>query len=443
MQLADPWAGRRDRFAPAGNTGGILGTHIKYRELVGLIQDGEAEKETFRGRFKDWRSDRFISEDVDYYEDDIDAYHRAIIDKKNTTIDQLNRIFDDVYTVEDEFCQKYRVHCEKVGELERAYGALADMLHPNPPDGGGFMLGRPSAEFQSHLPKVMTLLRWKAMLIRLTEDELIALDIGLCTPEERAAYFREIYRRLLDTTLNSDTVEKLRGLLDRMTPEDSMSLVYDTDGNYGGDQGSPKSRFLNDTEFQNYMYALLPGMTEDEIKAYLMKYSDVGCSYMAMANTIFVEYANRPDEFERIFGFPMYDANGRFNFDFLALDIYSNSGNEGKGTLPRSQKKIFDRYLESKGVPGSVTNKKYDVGTIEEALMNGHQVILEQKPVLLYNMDGTPRKPDKHGHSVIVTGVMGDGTLIVSSWGKQYLVRPDDYKDRTDGYFDYEVVTYG
>jgi len=170
--------------------------------------------------------------------------------------------------------------------------------------------------------------------------------------------------------------------------------------------------------------------------------------------------AGRPDEFERIFGFPLYkvesDGTVVFNFEYVAIDIYNGSGNVGKDSNSKSRRKILEDYLGDRGVSVNITNSQYtakgDLDSLEEALKAG-QVILRQRPTILYNMDGTLYHDTVGGHAITVTGVTEDGNLIVSSWGGQYLVKPSDYSwihpdfdlrdtDTWSTYLDYEVVTY-
>jgi len=238
-----------------------------------------------------------------------------------------------------------------------------------------------------------------------------------------------------------------------MANEDIMRMVYNADGEYGGDQRSPARRFLTDQDFQGYMRKLLPGRNDRAISDYLARFNEIGCGYMAMANTIIVAYGNKPDEFERTFGYPMYrfDENGKvkYNFDSLAVDLYSSSGNIGKGATNYERKEILERYFENKGLSAAITNERLSVYKIKEALKTA-QVILRQKPARLYNMDGTLKVDNDGGHAMTVTRVTNNGNIIVSSWGGQYIVKPSEYtginrphiNTYQESYLDYELVSF-
>lgn len=115
------------------------------------------------------------------------------------------------------------------------------------------------------------------------------------------------------------------------------SGIFDDQGSYGGDQGDmidnqAKKQILWWTIGGNQAlydavrtYPKYADYTDDQIKDLFDKINGEGCGYVAMANAIFVQYHGDADEFERAFGFPMYDENGEYNFDRLLLDIYAET----------------------------------------------------------------------------------------------------------------------
>ena len=261
---------------------------------------------------------------------------------------------------------------------------------------------------------------------------------------------RELYELLNDPNANPEEIQALLDRLAKMTPEEIMSLVFNIDGerNYGSRQASPLYRFQDrDEAFVTFLQGLFPEKNLAEIEDFLATFNSVGCGYAAAVNTIFVQFANRPDEFERIFGFPMYrvDSAGniQLNFDFLMVDLYHNNScrEAGRGMRPY----VLVNYLAERGVTVNVTNDRFPISDIEEALQNQNahiQIVVEQwNPVILRNMDGTVRQNSpKAGHAVVVTGIKDDGRLIVSSWGLQLILDPADYE--LEGTLDFEVITF-
>ena len=71
--------------------------------------------------------------------------------------------------------------------------------------------------------------------------------------------------------------------------------------------------------FENY--------TDNQIMECFSKMG-AGSSFEAHANSIFDQYKNDPAGFEKKFGFPLYDENGKFNYYKLAFDEFAK-GNAG------------------------------------------------------------------------------------------------------------------
>lgn len=273
-------------------------------------------------------------------------------------------------------------------------------------------------------------------------------DLSQMNEQERKEYFKEKYKEL-DKCEDDEVKQGIIDILEnQMTDEDKMNMVYDVDGEYGGDQGSPKERFQTDEDFKNFMRALKPEMKDMQISKFLTDYNKVGCGYMALTNTVFVEYANRPEEFEKTFGFPMYevdaDDNMSYNFDYLVADLYNSSGNIDSGIWASDGKNILNNYLESKEAGVRISTDENKAESVEEAMKTG-QVILEQSPVILYNMDENRTERmnvSGAGHAITVTGFTDDGEYIVSSWGQQYIVKPSDFQNLESGYFQHEEIKF-
>lgn len=120
------------------------------------------------------------------------------------------------------------------------------------------------------------------------------------------------------------------------------SIVFDDDGSYGGDQGNMNQVYKWDPircwELLDYLREYYPKMSIFKAFGYFSHLNNVGCGYVALANSIFLEYEGRPDEFERVFGYPMFN-HGDLNYDRLILDIYATTDldgiNDGSDGLPK------------------------------------------------------------------------------------------------------------
>lgn len=237
------------------------------------------------------------------------------------------------------------------------------------------------------------------------------------------------------------------------------SVVFDDEGGYGGDQGSPQQQYGDTREnLYNIVKKYYPDMTDKQIQDYLRKLNSEGCGYVAIVNTIFRQYEGREAEFERKFGFPMYK-NGDLNYNDLIVDFYTATDNHNKGwfwsdkinskedpsatdgwgTTPESQKYRAELYLKEKDIPVSIqTNKKVTVSNYQKLAEKG-SVIINYHYGNLYDSDGNVVQYIDGGHSMTVTGVTEDGRYIVSSWGEKYYIDP---KEILNSQTSYDFVYY-
>ena len=219
------------------------------------------------------------------------------------------------------------------------------------------------------------------------------------------------------------------------------SIVFDSNGGYGGNQGHMEDVYYWDPihcwELLAELKEYFPDMTIAKAFSYFSNLNNVGCGYVALANTLFMEFADRPEEFERIFGYPMYK-NGDLNYDRLILDIFAttdkaniNDGSNGmpQGTLDASRSAIMQNFLKDKGISVSTeANVNVNEHNFRSITENGGYVILGYRNGNMYDENGKAHHIDG-GHAITVTGVTGDGRYIVSSWGKKYYINASDIGD--------------
>lgn len=266
--------------------------------------------------------------------------------------------------------------------------------------------------------------------------------------------------------------------------------VYDENGEYGGDQGSPASKFYSDEKFAEIIRSYYPDYTEAEMLILLRRLNNEGCGYVAMINTIFVHYENDPKGFEEKFGFPMYsiDENGYkvMNYDYLLVDFYCATDNRnkksflffsweeldeyedykekdtdgniidgpkfdydlrqdatGSGTSVDSREYRMEKYMSDHGISVDVRENISATASNYDKLAADGQVVIRVNPVKMYDKNGN-EKYIEGGHAMTVTGKDSNGNLIVSSWGEIYTVNPNDFPvSNYDGsYADLQVVVY-
>ena len=177
---------------------------------------------------------------------------------------------------------------------------------------------------------------------------------------------------------------------------------------------------------------------------------------MALINTIFNQYAGRADEFEKAFGFPMYDENGELNFDLLLVDFYSAMDNhnsflgidyydrnedasavKGFGTTMESREYRWEKYLHDRGIQTDVHDITVTPDNYNQVAQDG-EIIISMSPVVLYDENGKCVFKADAGHAMTITGVTEDGMYKVTSWGKEYYIKPDGQYDRMN----FQQVSY-
>lgn len=273
-------------------------------------------------------------------------------------------------------------------------------------------------------------------------QQLIKSDIGIFSPSKVMSFVK-------------DFMNVLKGY--------DLEYTYSQGGvgKYGADQGSPNSTFEDDKYIVDIIQKYYPDLKEKkDIEAFLLKMYYEGCSYAALTNTIFVEYAGREDEFYEIFGFEMYQIiNGTkvYNYNYLMVDLYCQMDSdfvipiidkEITGTFAWDRDKIITEYLESKGV-----EVEYETGNLgvqlpdilgtgmqylsdyrvsesnyEKLSKEGQVLLVTQGGFNIYSVNPEVRNEKIGGwHVMTVIGIdETSGFYIVSSWGNQYLVDPKD-----------------
>lgn len=227
-------------------------------------------------------------------------------------------------------------------------------------------------------------------------------------------------------------------------PYEIDSIVFSDDkGKYGGDQGSMDRTYRWDPikcwELLFQLKGYDSGINLFEAFFYFSKINSVGCGYVAMCNSIFMEYAGHEDEFERTFGFSYYDSEGHVNSDRLLLDMYMTTYKDGlndksddnddlpDGTTPEGRQMIMENYLRHHGQ--TVETELYvDVNedNFRGIAESGKPVILRVQGVDLQYENGkvAQRIGENEGHAMTVTGYTEDGRIIVSSWGEKLYIDP-------------------
>ena len=116
--------------------------------------------------------------------------------------------------------------------------------------------------------------------------------------------------------------------------EAGQTNIFDGTNGYGGDQGD-MAHSRNGFKFLWWVWGEDKGIydfvrkqegyenySETQIHELLNKINNEGCGYVALVNTLFLEFPGTEEEFEQIYGFPMRDKDGNYNFNQMLIDIY-------------------------------------------------------------------------------------------------------------------------
>lgn len=247
------------------------------------------------------------------------------------------------------------------------------------------------------------------------------------------------------------------------------SIVFDDDGAYGGNQGSAYK--INNKARKQEFYDLIrknnpdEKLTDKQLDKFLRKMNSEGCGYVALVNTVFVQYQGREQEFENTFGYSMYGPDGDLNYDMLLVDLYSTcdtkhkmddydpsvDGSEkkysywddttGGGTSQYDREDYLEEFMKAHSVEVDVkTNQSIKPSNVMEKLNNGESVIIAYRYGNIYDESGKAHYING-GHAMSITGVTEDGRYIVSSWGKKYYLDPNEVVNNNTS-MTYSTVVY-
>lgn len=350
------------------------------QKLLGLVSEVENEKWC---DFTDWIGDRWLdfqswigSLNIKNYLDDVNAYHKKIIDKNNTTKEKIKEIFRNVHNVDNSYQKVFLGNEEILNAVLLYVQELSDIIDPA---NGNF----------------------NSMQIFLK--------------------FVPLY-------------SKLKKFLDKLG---NPSYIHDDDVHYGGEQGSSYGKWKKGEgdEIGEVVRKYFPDYSDDQILNLLYEMNHEGCNYMAWVNTIFGQYTGREEDFEKDFGFPMYDEDGYPNWDLVMTDFYCSEGEiDGKeyGLTKETSEKRWEHYLHGKGIKVDVVNIDVSVDTFEELSKQG-EIVVAISPLRLRNKSGKLVDTRDGGHAMVITGIEiinGKKMYKVSSWGKAYYIDPDDFDSK-------------
>ena len=303
-------------------------------------------------------------------------------------------------------------------------------------------------------------------------DTYIAEDINREIAKD-IAEFLALKNQSLKDSLFSDLNEDQQ----KAVKEQLLALLYNSNQQYGGDQGAPLEDYKNgNTEYAKILRKFFPKITNEEITDYLTGLQQNGCGYVAAANYIFEGYIDRPKQYLKDFGFPMFymgdDGKILSSINYLTLDVYCyankekipsdnnrlektidkikhhgelgyayrGSSNYGSGLYASEEITIVesDRYananINGKMIKEHTVESGHDkfqdyTSQIEESLNKGNVVELNALDYTLYYTLNDEKYPGVEpiatiggSHAMTITDVNDSGEFIVSTWGGKFIL---------------------
>lgn len=163
--------------------------------------------------------------------------------------------------------------------------------------------------------------------------------------------------------------------------------IFDGSNGYGGDQGDMKKtrngfKFMwwvwgEDKDIYNFVRSRqgYENYSEAQIHELIKDINNEGCGYVALVNTMFSEFPGDEREFEKIFGFPMYDKDGNYNYNLMLLDIYCSTDDkffldEANGKMAYINEILKQQYMDKSTGTIDMTRLASDYGFSENATVD-------------------------------------------------------------------------
>lgn len=250
----------------------------------------------------------------------------------------------------------------------------------------------------------------------------------------------------------------------KMILEMSTSPFSYLPGQYGGDQSNPiklyEQYILNKDQMSESerkkaeiiieLFNKKGIVNENEIDYLLIYTRNSSCGFVVVANILCDLYKNKPEEFEKIYGYPLYyktDSEFRYNYEAIIVDTFLSS-NDSKLNSVVTDESSFNKLIVTLGgvaydtsvrvdnmltlvrnyfpdITGVTAKRDISVNTYREYMENSNYdyacIAVRRFTLKPYgNNQSTENYYCDGGHWMSITGLSSDNHFIVSSWGKEW-----------------------
>lgn len=180
-------------------------------------------------------------------------------------------------------------------------------------------------------------------------------------------------------------------------------------------------------EYLSVIHKYFPEYSLDDARLVLYELSEDGCGYAAIVATLIHFFRNNSYCFMNTFGFSMYDQKGQSNADLLLLHFYCMADENNYGMTIGQMMSQFRRFTKEYQLKVKMdTMLKVKSGQLREK--DTYIIVMTKNFVLL----GERRKKIyvDEWHYMNLCDIDEDGNMVVSSWGKSYILRKADIAGR-------------
>ncbi len=181
------------------------------------------------------------------------------------------------------------------------------------------------------------------------------------------------------------------------------------------------------SEYLSVIHKYFPEYSLQDAQLVLYKLSEEGCGYAAIAATLMHFFRHNSYHFMNTFGFPMYDQKGMNNADLLLLHFYCMTDENNYGMTIGQMMSRFRRFTKEYHLKAKIdTLLKVEPRQMREKdtyiiVMARDFVLLDERRKKIYVDEW---------HYMNLRAIDENGNLMVSSWGKNYILRKADIAGR-------------
>ena len=190
-------------------------------------------------------------------------------------------------------------------------------------------------------------------------------------------------------------------------------------------QRAPEGNMYDTADFTKYVAIIreyYPDMSQEECQEILLEISLQGCGYACLIATVFQLYAKQQEEFQRIFGVPFANEEGKICFNEMLIRFYCMTRTGEYGMTLSQMDARFERYCRYYQISAEL-EMAYRI--TEDDFEEATYILMVAKDFVMRDTKGKMIHV-KEGHCLNVHRIVAPNTYEVYSWGQSYLLCKED-----------------